>query len=63
MSQQSDAHLVWVDLEMTGLDPERHTILEIATLITGPELDVLAEGPVLAIQRLRQRGVWPTPLL
>jgi oligoribonuclease len=49
MSQRSDAHLVWMDLEMTGLDPERDTILEIATLITTNELALVAEGPVLAI--------------
>ncbi|MFI5366242.1 MAG: oligoribonuclease [Candidatus Binatia bacterium] len=49
MSQRSDAHLVWMDLEMTGLDPDRDTILEIATLITTDALDLVAEGPVLAI--------------
>jgi oligoribonuclease len=43
------SNLVWMDLEMTGLDPERDLIIEIATIVTGPELDVLAEGPVLAI--------------
>jgi oligoribonuclease len=42
-------HLVWIDLEMTGLDPETCTILEIATIITNSELEVLEEGPVLAI--------------
>ncbi len=41
--------LVWMDLEMTGLDPERDTILEIATLITDNALTVLAHGPELAI--------------
>ena len=41
---QSDAHLVWMDLEMTGLDPERDTILEIATLITTNELQLVARG-------------------
>jgi oligoribonuclease len=49
MGQESDKHLVWMDLEMTGLDPHRDTILEIATLITTNDLDVVAEGPVLAI--------------
>ncbi len=43
-------HLVWMDLEMTGLDPNTCTILEIATLITTPALDIVAEGPVMAIQ-------------
>ncbi len=51
MSQRSDDHLVWMDLEMTGLDPDRDTILEIATLITDNLLDVVAEGPVLAIHQ------------
>lgn len=41
--------LVWMDLEMTGLDPARHTIVEIATLITDNELDIIAEGPDLVI--------------
>jgi oligoribonuclease len=49
MAQQSDANLVWIDLEMTGLDPDRDTILEIAALITNNELEAVAEGPVLAI--------------
>src|SRR2546425_297952 len=50
MSLQSAAHLVWMDLEMTGLDPERHTILEIATLITDDNLEVVAAGPVFAVR-------------
>ncbi len=41
--------LAWMDLEMTGLDPERHVIVEIATLITDDDLDVVAEGPDLVI--------------
>ena len=49
MSQRSQTHLVWMDLEMTGLDPERDTILEIATLVTTDALDLVAEGPVFAI--------------
>lgn len=49
MPEQREDHLVWVDLEMTGLDPEHNTILEIATLITDGELNIVAEGPVLAI--------------
>jgi oligoribonuclease len=49
MAQQSDAHLVWMDLEMTGLDPDRDTILEIAALITNNDIEPVAEGPVLAI--------------
>jgi len=41
--------LIWIDLEMTGLDPLRDSIIEIATLVTDRELQVLAEGPELAI--------------
>ena len=41
--------LVWIDLEMTGLDPERDVIVEIATLITSDELEIVAEGPDLVI--------------
>jgi oligoribonuclease len=43
--------LVWMDLEMTGLDPEENVIIEIATLVTDGELRILAEGPVLAIHQ------------
>ncbi len=42
-------NLVWMDLEMTGLDPETDTILEIATIITDKDLNILAEGPNPAI--------------
>src|SRR5262245_30648819 len=45
------APLVWMDLEMTGLDPDRDTIIEIATLITDAELNVVAEGPELVIRQ------------
>lgn len=41
--------LIWIDMEMTGLDPDSDTIIEIATIITDGELNVLAEGPALAI--------------
>jgi len=44
-------HLIWIDLEMTGLVPEQHRIIEIATLVTDQNLEILAEGPVLAIHR------------
>jgi len=43
--------LIWVDLEMTGLDTQRDSIIEIATIVTDAELEVLAEGPVLAIHQ------------
>ncbi|MBX3724616.1 MAG: oligoribonuclease [Xanthomonadales bacterium] len=48
-------NLVWLDLEMTGLEPERDTILEIATLVTDKDLQVLAEGPVHAIRQSPRR--------
>jgi oligoribonuclease len=44
-------NLVWIDLEMTGLDPDRDRILEIATIVTDSSLDVVAEGPVIAIRQ------------
>ena len=43
--------LIWIDLEMTGLEPERDVIIEIATLVTDEQLNILAEGPVLAIHQ------------
>ncbi len=46
-----DSHLIWLDLEMTGLEPERDRILEIATIITNNHLDIIAEGPVIAIKQ------------
>ena len=47
--------LVWIDLEMTGLDPERDVIIEIASVVTDSELDVVAEGPVVAIAQPPER--------
>jgi oligoribonuclease len=43
--------LVWMDLEMTGLDPDRHVIVEIATLITDDELEIVGEGPDLVVHQ------------
>ncbi len=48
---KSDLNLVWIDCEMTGLDPERDRLLEIAVVITGPQLAPRVEGPVLAIHQ------------
>ena len=48
---KNNQHLIWIDLEMTGLIPERDRIIEIATVVTDEHLNVLAEGPVLAIQQ------------
>ena len=44
-------HLIWVDLEMTGLEPDHDTIIEIATIVTDSDLNVVAEGPVFAIHQ------------
>lgn len=48
---KSSQNLIWIDLEMTGLDPDHDRILEIATVITDKHLNVLAEGPILAIHQ------------
>lgn len=47
----SKTNLVWIDLEMTGLDPEQDVILEIASVVTDSELNIIAEGPVFAIHQ------------
>lgn len=47
----SNDNLIWIDLEMTGLEPERHRIIEIATVVTDQQLRVLGEGPVLAVRQ------------
>jgi len=44
-------NLIWVDLEMTGLDPDSDRILEIATVVTDKDLNVLAEGPTLVVHQ------------
>jgi oligoribonuclease len=49
MVQQRD-NLIWIDLEMTGLNTDSDSIIEIATVVTNSQLDVLAEGPVFAVQ-------------
>lgn len=58
----NDDNLIWIDLEMTGLDPDRDSILEIAVVVTDKELNVLAEGPEFAIRhaesRLEQMDDW-----
>jgi oligoribonuclease len=44
-------NLIWIDLEMTGLIPEKDVIIEIATLVTDSELNILAEGPMIAVHQ------------
>ena len=46
-----DMRLVWLDMEMTGLDPEKERIIEVAVVVTEPDLTVVAEGPVLVIHQ------------
>ena len=48
---QDIANLIWIDLEMTGLDPDTDLIIEIATVITDKDLNILAQGPVIAVHQ------------
>ena len=48
---QDPQHLIWIDLEMTGLNPDSDLIIEIATVVTDKELNILAQGPVLAVHQ------------
>ena len=50
MPQDAD-NLIWIDLEMTGLDPDRDLIIEIATIVTDKDLHILAQGPVFAVHQ------------
>ena len=47
----SEQRLIWVDMEMTGLDPDTDVVIEIASIVTTKDLEVLAEGPVIAIHQ------------
>lgn len=47
----NENNLIWIDLEMTGLNPEHDRIIEIATLVTDANLNILAEGPVIAVHQ------------
>ncbi len=49
--KKSDLNLVWLDCEMSGLDPEKERLLEIAVVVTGPDLSPRVEGPVLVIHQ------------
>jgi oligoribonuclease len=48
---RSKKHLVWIDCEMTGLDPRRDVLLEIATIVTNYDLEIVARGPLFAIRQ------------
>jgi oligoribonuclease len=47
----NEFNLVWLDMEMTGLDPDNDRIIEVAVVVTDPELNIIAEGPVFAIHQ------------
>lgn len=51
MPRKNNENLIWIDLEMTGLDTNGDDIIEIATIITNKELEILSEGPVMAINQ------------
>jgi oligoribonuclease len=51
VQRPNEFNLVWVDMEMTGLDPDNDRVIEIAVIVTDPHLNVLAEGPVFAIHQ------------
>ena len=61
---QNANNLIWIDLEMTGLDTDHDDIIEIATIVTDAELNILAEGPVMAIhqpdERMQTMDEWNT---
>lgn len=48
---KNNQNLIWIDLEMTGLEPEQDRIIEIATVVTDPHLNIIAEGPVIAVSQ------------
>lgn len=50
----SDTNLIWIDMEMTGLQPEVNRVLEIAAIITDAQLNILHEGPVIAIHQTKE---------
>ncbi len=60
--EKSDRNLVWIDCEMSGLEPEKERLIEIAVIVTGPDLEPRIEGPVLVIHQsdalLDQMDAW-----
>ena len=59
-----DNNLIWIDLEMTGLEPQQDQIIEIATVVTNSDLEVIAQGPVIAIHQslsvMQEMDEWNT---
>ena len=53
-TQKSNQNLIWIDLEMTGLDPDKERIIEIATIITDTNLTIVAEGPNLVVNQPKE---------
>lgn len=51
---KSSSNLIWIDLEMTGLDPDKERIVEIATIVTDKDLNILAEGPMMAVSQPKE---------
>ena len=64
MSSKKVTNLIWIDLEMTGLDVSNDHVIEIATVVTDNNLNILAEGPVLAVHQsdavLNEMDEWNT---
>jgi oligoribonuclease len=52
---QNASNLIWVDMEMTGLEPDNDVVIEIATIVTDSDLNTLAEGPVIALHQSQER--------
>ena len=48
---QNDTHLVWIDMEMTGLSPDSDRVIEVALVVTDKDLNIVAEGPVLVVHQ------------
>ena len=54
-ARPNEFNLIWLDMEMTGLDPDNDRIIEVAVVVTDPHLNILAEGPVFAIHQSDER--------
>ena len=58
MAIDKETNLIWIDLEMTGLNPDTDRIIEMATIVTDVNLNVLAEGPVIAVHQKDIVLIW-----